>query len=150
MSTQLIQLRFSKRKGYDIGNDQRFQPEIMTLIRRDQSIHPFTEELNELLETLTHEFLADFARSISSKGAVAEPVMVNYSSRQLREKFMEHATVALIQQWCIQNQELVQELLVRASLQRYQVSDSRNATWGKRLVTGVNNFIEEAAEDYDD
>jgi|GEM_PF-5908541 len=149
MSTQLIQLRFSKRKGYDLGKDGRFQPETMTLIRRDQSIHPFTEEMNELLQTLTHEFLADFARSISGKGAVAEPVMVNYSSRQLREKFVEHATIALVKQWCIQNQELVQELLVRASLRRYQISDSREAAWGKRFAAGVNSFIEEVAEDYE-
>jgi hypothetical protein len=147
MQDKLIQLRYN-RKGYDIGKDGRFQPENMILIRRDGSSHRFTEEMNEMLQTLTHEFLRDFARSISTDELTAEPMLLEYSSREIREQFIEPATIALIQQWGIQNKELVQELLVRASLRRYQLVDSRNSTWGRRFVAGVNDFIEEVAEHY--
>jgi hypothetical protein len=60
MNNQVIQLYYH-RKGYDIGKDNRFQPEHMKLTRCDDSVHPFTEEMSEMLQTLTHEFLRDFA-----------------------------------------------------------------------------------------
>jgi hypothetical protein len=93
-------------------------------------------------------FCGTLPRSISTDELTAEPVLLEYSSRGVREQFVKPATEALIQQWCIQNQELVQELLVRASLRRYRISDSRNAAWGRRFVAGVNGFIEEAVEHY--
>jgi hypothetical protein len=96
MNNQVIQLYYH-RKGYDIGKDNRFQPEHMKLTRCDDSVHPFTEEMSEMLQTLTHEFLRDFARSISTDELTAEPVLLEYSSRGVREQFVKPATEALIQ-----------------------------------------------------
>mgnify|MGYP005850853039 CR=1 FL=1 len=146
MNTQLIQLRFSHKRGLAI--DERYHAENMTLTRRDGSVHSFTKEADEFVSILRQEFLTAFGKSLSSNIGELEPVFLEFNGNDdLREKFRAEANSALVEQWCVQNQELLQELLVRAGLHHYKICCPHNKPWGQWLVKGVNKFVRDAAEE---